>query len=158
MASAGWQQVNISRSRSSLNRARLRHGMLLGIQAGELGEAFGTVGERAVAAQPVDRAPASRDRDPGARVGRHAVARPGRDGGGERVLHRVLGELEVADVADERGQDLRPLGAEGALDGGGRVPRSRPPLIARAHARACAWPSGDGISLRSMTGRTSIDP
>ena len=134
------------------------HVMLLGVDAHELGEAAGPLRQRPIAAQAIDRPPARRDGDPRARVGRHAVARPGGHGGGEGVLHRVLGELEVADVPDQGREDRRSLLAEGTLDGGGRVGGTRPPLAARVHAWACAACSGDGIEAMSITGRTSIDP
>ena len=41
----------------------------------------------------------------------HAVARPLLDGGGERVVQRLLGEIEIAEQADQRGEDAARLGA-----------------------------------------------
>ena len=76
----------------------------------------------APAAEPVDRAVA-RDRvQPRRRRLRRAVARPPLERERERLLERVLGQLEVAQPADERGEHARAVLAEGLLDGpGGRV-------------------------------------
>jgi hypothetical protein len=117
--------------------------LVLGVQAHQLGKAVGAVGHRPVPAQAVDRPPPGGGGDPRPRVGRDAVAPPLRDGGLERVLHRVLGQLEVADLADQRGEDDRALLAERAGDG----VRDR---IRPAHTRENS-PAG-------ITGRTSIVP
>ncbi len=58
-----------------------------------------------------------------------------------RVLHRVLGQLEVAHVADERGQYRRALVAECPLDRAGGAGRVAP--VVPAHPQS---------------GRTSTDP
>ena len=50
------------------------------------------------------------------RVVRRAVARPALRGDRERLLRGLLGEVEVAEEADERGQDAAPLLAEGLLE------------------------------------------
>ena len=47
---------------------------------------------------------------------RHAVARPALEGGRERVLHRVLGELEVTEDAREDRDGTAPLLSEDPLD------------------------------------------
>ena len=73
-------------------------------------------GERAVAADPVDRAVAGGGDQPGARVRRRAVAGPALGGGRERLLGGLLGEVEVAEEADQGGQDAAPLLAEDPLD------------------------------------------
>jgi len=57
--------------------------------------------ERLLAPDPVDRAVACRRHDPGAGVRRHAVTRPALGSDEERVLHRVLGEIEIAENAAE---------------------------------------------------------
>jgi hypothetical protein len=91
------------------------HRLLLG--RGRL-EQPGLLGERAVAADAVDRAVA-RDRDqPGARVVGRPVARPALGRDRERVLGGLLGELEVAEEADQGRQDAPPLVAEGLLEDG----------------------------------------
>ena len=90
----------------------------------------------------------------------------GGHGRGERVLDRVLGELEVAHVTDQRRQDRGALLAERGLDrgcgiggrGAVRVLPTRPPLTGSLHACAWACSVGAGISLMSMIGRTSIEP
>ena len=104
--------------------------VLLGVESCQLGQARRAVRGRALAPQPVDRLAARGDRDPGTGVGRHAVAWPRRDRGRKGILDRVLGELEVADVADQCGEDRGAFLTERALDGGGRVAvgRRRPPL------------------------------
>jgi hypothetical protein len=48
----------------------------------------------------------------------HARARPRHECGLERVGKRVLREVDVAQVADQRRDDLRVLLAEDALDRG----------------------------------------
>ena len=72
--------------------------------------------EHLLAPEPVDRAPPRHRHQPRARIARRAVARPALGGERERVLDGLLGELEVAEQADQRGQDAPPLVAEGALD------------------------------------------
>jgi hypothetical protein len=70
----------------------------------------------ALAAQAVDGAIARRAHDPGAGAAGQAVARPALQCDHERVLDRLLGEVEVAEDADQ-GRDGPPrLGAEQALD------------------------------------------
>jgi hypothetical protein len=73
---------------------------------------------------------------PGARVLGHAVARPLRGGGDERLLHRVLGRVEAPVAPHERAEDLRREPAQQVLLGGRQLHTSSPPA--------------------SMIGRTSI--
>ena len=47
---------------------------------------------------------------------RQALRRPDLQRLGERVLHRVLGQLEIPDAADQAGQQARPFGAADAVD------------------------------------------
>ena len=47
---------------------------------------------------------------------RNSGARPRDERGRERVLKRVLRELDVAQVADQRGDDAAVLGAEDRLE------------------------------------------
>src|SRR5207302_991030 len=86
--------------------------------------------QRAIATDPVDRAVARRRHEPRAGVGRHAVPRPPLGGDRERLLHGLLGEVEVAEEADHCSEDPAPLVAED-------------PFEDRYH---------------SITGRTSIAP
>jgi hypothetical protein len=72
--------------------------------------------QRAIAPDAVDRPIACRGREPCPGIGWRAVARPplGRDG--ERLLNGLLGEVEVAEEADQGGEDPAPLIAEGVLE------------------------------------------
>jgi hypothetical protein len=71
--------------------------------------------ERSLAANPVDRAVASSREQPRRGVLGHPISRPplGRDR--ERLLRSFLGEIEVAEEADERGKDVPPVLSEGLL-------------------------------------------
>jgi hypothetical protein len=64
-------------------------------------EQAGLGGQGALAAQSVDRGVAGGPRQPGAGVLRRAVARPACRRDRERLLRGVLGEVEVAEEADE---------------------------------------------------------
>ena len=46
----------------------------------------------------------------------HAVARPARGRDRERLLRGLLGEVEIAEEADQAGEDASPLVAEGLLE------------------------------------------
>jgi hypothetical protein len=71
----------------------------------------------AIAAQPID-GPVACDRDdPGKRVARDAGARPALERCGERVLDRLLGEVPVADGADQRRDRPPEVLAEQAVGG-----------------------------------------
>jgi hypothetical protein len=99
-------------------------GRLLGVEQPRLR------GERAIPADAVDRAVARGRHEPRARVGGGAVARPALGGDRESILGGLLGELEVAEEADQGREHAPPLVAEGLLEDG----------------------------YHSMTGRTSIAP
>ena len=76
----------------------------------------GLRGERAVAPDPVDR-PVARGADqPGPRVRRFAVARPAFGGDRERLLRGFLGEVHVAEEADQGREDEPPFVAEDVLE------------------------------------------
>jgi hypothetical protein len=72
--------------------------------------------QRPVAPDPVDCAVASGGDEPAPRILRRAVPRPtlGRDR--ECLLRGLLGELEIAEETDQRGDDAAPLVAEDLLD------------------------------------------
>jgi hypothetical protein len=72
--------------------------------------------QRPLAPDAVDRAVASGRDEPGDRVRRRALARPALGRDRERVLRGLLGEVDVAEETDERGQDAAPLALEDALD------------------------------------------
>jgi hypothetical protein len=69
-----------------------------------------------LAAEAVDRSIAGGGGDPAARVGRQAVARPRAQGDGERLLDCVLGEVDVPEGADQRGDRSAGLLAEDPAD------------------------------------------
>jgi hypothetical protein len=92
-----------------VGKGRLLHHVLHGLW--HLEQAC-LLGEQPVAPQAVDRAVAGRDGQPGARVGRGAVARPALGGGRERLLRGFLGEVDVTQEADQVGDDAPPLVAE----------------------------------------------
>src|SRR4030095_8618605 len=48
--------------------------------------------------------------EPGARIGRHAIARPLLHRGPERLVQGLLGEIEVAEQADQGGENATRLG------------------------------------------------
>jgi hypothetical protein len=50
------------------------------------------------------------------RTGRHAVAGPALGGDRERLLGSFLGEVKVAEEADQAGEDAPPLVAEDLLE------------------------------------------
>jgi hypothetical protein len=72
--------------------------------------------ERAIAAQAVDRSVARSGRQPGARIGGDPVARPALGRDRERFLRGFLGEIEVAEKANQRSQNTAPLLAEDRLE------------------------------------------
>jgi hypothetical protein len=72
--------------------------------------------QRAIAADPVDRAVARGGREPGARVVGRSLARPPLRCDRERLLCGFLGEIEVAEEADQVGEDAAPLVAEDLVE------------------------------------------
>ena len=83
-------------------------------------EPGGELAEQAVepgtSPEPIDRLEAAGRDEPGARVGRRPVPGPALDRGHEGVLEGLLGEVEVAQQADQGGQDLARLGPVEAVD------------------------------------------
>jgi hypothetical protein len=79
-------------------------------------ERAGLCGERAIAADAVDRAVARGGQQPGARVGGRPLAGPALGGDRERFLGGFLGEVEITEEADQAGQDAAPLVTEGLLE------------------------------------------
>ena len=72
--------------------------------------------ERPLAPDPVDRPVAGGGHQPGARVLGDAVARPALGRDRERLLGGLLGEVEVAEEADQVREDAPPLVAEDLLE------------------------------------------
>src|SRR6185437_6559612 len=79
-------------------------------------EQLGLLLAGAIAADAVDRPVAAGGHQPCPRVGRHPVARPALGGDREGVLRGLLGEVEVAEEANEGRQDAAPLVAEDLLE------------------------------------------
>ena len=81
--------------------------------------------EPGAAAQGVDRLEAAGRDQPRTGVGRHAFARPLLQRRRKGLVQSVLREIEVAQQADQGGEDAAGLravdGVQGVLDGGGRV-------------------------------------
>ncbi len=69
------------------------------------------------ASQDIDGLVAAGRNEPGSRVRGHAVCRPFLEGRAECVLHRVFGELKVAEQSDQRGEDAPRVGAVDRIDG-----------------------------------------
>ena len=91
-------------------------GLLVVVPRRQSREELGLPLEGPLAPDPVDRAVASRGRQPGAGVVRHTVDGPALQRGRHRVLKGVLGEVEVAEDADQAREHAPPLGAEDALE------------------------------------------
>jgi hypothetical protein len=72
--------------------------------------------QRAVAADPVDRSVTPRPHEPGTRVGWNALARPALRRDREGLLRGFLGEVEVAEEADQRSEHPSPLIAEDLVE------------------------------------------
>src|SRR5439155_25897441 len=72
--------------------------------------------EPAAAANAIDGAVARGRDQPRSRVGREPRLAPALGGDREGLLRGFLGEIEVAEEANQRGQDPRPLLAEYLLD------------------------------------------
>ncbi len=92
------------------------HALVVHRQRFETGEQLRLPGEDAVTPDPVDCAVARGRDHPGAGVGGRPVARPAFERGGERILHRVLGEGEVAEDTGEDRDGTAPFLAEDATD------------------------------------------
>jgi hypothetical protein len=69
----------------------------------------GLGGERAIAADAIDRPVARRRQQPGAGAGGDAVSRPALGRDREGLLSGLLGELEAAEEADQVGEDSAPF-------------------------------------------------
>jgi hypothetical protein len=74
--------------------------------------------ERAVATDAVDRAIACGRHQPGPRVVGSPLAGPALGGDRECILSGLLGEVEVAEEADQGCEDSAPLVSEGLVEDG----------------------------------------
>ena len=79
------------------------------LEVGLDGEQRQLAGRHRLGAQPVEDPAPGRGQQPGRRVGRYAVARPGPSGRLEGVAEPVLGEVEAPVLRDEQGQQAAPL-------------------------------------------------
>ena len=141
----------------------------LGFDCGFTAEQLLLLGEDLAPAESVDRPVAGRRRDPCTGVLRHAPVWPRLQGGDERFLDRLLGEIEVAEDADQCGDGAPLFVPEQALDDGPsvRVRRqgARSPPVSLGDAGRPAQPATPaasaepiGASPNSQIGRTSIEP
>ena len=94
-----------------LERNRLDRGLELTRQFGDRGI------ETSAPAQDVDRLETTGRDEPRERVARQPVARPTLDRSRECFVQRLLGEVEVADQANERGQHTTRIRAVEPFDG-----------------------------------------
>ena len=97
-----------------------------------------------LAPDPVDRAVAGRRDDPPGRVRRHAALRPALERDGEGVLDRLLGEVDVAEEADQGG------------DGAPALLRGRP-VRPPPHSVPAAQDAGSSWKGRTSTGALAGD-
>ena len=147
-ASAGWQQVKIRRSRSSSTLSS--SAQAAGIDDRDVGGVADVVERVETRAPPhaVDRLETSGRHQPGARIGGHAVARPLLQRRPEGIVQRFLGDVEVAQQADQRGEHTAGVGE---IDGIHRLD-----VWDRSPARQSIRPSSPGQrkarSLRSRVG------
>ena len=111
MERAGWQHVKMRRSRSSCTGPDL-----LSRCVGDLGHLRQKFAPARLAAEVIDGSIAGGRRDPAARVRRQAVDGPLPQGEGEGLLDRVLGEVDVAEDADQGGHRPTGLLAEDPAD------------------------------------------
>jgi hypothetical protein len=92
---------------------RVIHDVLRGLGHVELAD---LLGERLIAPEPVDRTVAGGGDQPGARVLGRFIARPALDRDRKRLLRGFLGEVEVAEEADQGSDDAAPFVAEDVLE------------------------------------------
>ena len=105
-ARAGWQQVKMSRSRSSGDHVRALLPRSVGVG---LDQQRQLRAQCLLPAQRVDRLASGGRGEPGAGIGRDAVARPGVQRRDVGVLDALLGEVDVAGDARRRGEHEGPL-------------------------------------------------
>jgi len=89
------------------------------------------------ASHAVDRTKASGRYEPAARIARHSFCWPSLERGGERVLHRLLGAIEITEETNQAGQDPTRFRA---IDGLDRVARHRTQPIGDEMGRTSTLP------------------
>ena len=95
-----------------VGKRRGRHRFLLRLR----GEQLRLRGERALPSDAIDRPVPCGAHGPSGRVRRHSVARPALRGDGEGVLGGFLGEIHVAEEADQGREHVAPALAEDLLE------------------------------------------
>jgi len=115
---------------------RFLHGRLVLGRRRELRELRCARTQGAFASQPVDRAVTRDGEDPRRGVARHAVARPAFGCRRERVLDALLGEVPVADGADERRDRPPEVLSEQTVDGAGCDPLAQDAVCSAPAASA----------------------
>ena len=78
--------------------------------------------ETSAATQPIDRLEASRRDQPRTGVVGHAIVPPALEGDREGLVHRLLGEIEVAEQTDQCREDAARLVAVQRIDRGAQLP------------------------------------
>jgi hypothetical protein len=79
-----------------------------------------------IGAEQIHHPPVSDPDQPAARIVRHSVPRPRPARGEQRLLHRVLGDVEATEAPHQRAEHLRRLGAQQVLDVRGHAVNSSP--------------------------------
>ena len=133
--STGWQEMNISRSRSSSIFPVVQHGVELGGSAvlrrfQFAAEQVQLAAEPFVPADLVDGPVLGGEHEPGAGVGRDALGRPLLQRGDEGVLRQFLRQADVPDQPGQAGDDPGRLEPPHRLD---RAMRRRVRSVVRGH-------------------------
>ena len=107
------------------------------------------MGQRPISPEAVDRLMFAHGRQPGAWIGRDAVPRPLAQRIDERLLRKVLGEVEVVRHPRQRCNDAWELHPEDGLGyGGGRIGNRHAPI----------QPPPSALAGQPRTGRTRTSP
>src|SRR5262245_2073355 len=109
--------------------------------------------EGAVAADAVERTVPGRGRQPCARVVRHTLPRPALRRDRERLLRRVLREVEVAAPTDQGREDAAPPVAEDVFERGYRSMIGRTSTAPPRRAAGMRWASAVAASRSSASNR-----
>ena len=153
LAACAWTAA-ISGTRYGMRASRSRR-QLAGCGGARLDQPLERIAfpaERVVAAQPVDGLAPGDRRDPRSGPGRNAIARPRVERDDERIVERVLRQLEIVADSNERGKDCGGLFAKDILDDVFRVDHGpvSPPVPRRESRRS-------RISRRTLLFDTRMD-
>ena len=115
-------------------------------------------------AHAVERDVAPDQDEPGGGIARRAVARPGLQRAQAGVLERLLGGVEVAEIAQQRAERLGTRGGERGVDPGrrrsrrGRSPRPKQARAGGSHRRRRGWPRARSrATLERLLERRAVD-